>query len=74
MAGSKGKGKQTKRATQRQTELAKLPLLKKPLELIGTQIKVPGSFWEGRQNTSEKSTMYFRTVRDFQPRLLIIIN
>ena len=66
MAGSKGKGKQTKRATQRQTELVKLPLLKKPLELIGTQIKVPGSFWDGRQNTSEKSTMYFCTVRDFQ--------
>ena len=24
-----------------------LPLLKKPMEAVGQQIKVPGSFWQG---------------------------
>ena len=32
----------------KQQQLEKLPLLKKPLEQIGSKIKVPGAFWEGR--------------------------
>ena len=39
-----------------------LPLLKKPMEQIGKQIKVPGSFWDGRMSTEERNTC---TVRDF---------
>ena len=39
------------------TELA-LPLLKKPLEQIGKQINVPGSFWSGRMSAEERSTLY----------------
>ena len=35
------------------TELA-LPLLKKPLEQIGKQINVPGSYWEGRMSADER--------------------
>ena len=46
------------------TELA-LPLLKRPLEQIGKQINVPGSFWNGRMSTDERSTLYKCTVRDF---------
>jgi len=33
---------------QKQAQLQALPLIKKPIELIGKTIKVPGSFWEGR--------------------------
>ena len=33
-----------------------LPLLKKPMEHIGKQIDVPGSYWEGRMSTDERST------------------
>ena len=42
-----------------------LPLLKKPLEQIGKQINVPGSYWEGRMSADERSTLYKCTVRDF---------
>ena len=42
-----------------------LPLLKKPMEQIGKQIKVPGSFWDGRMSTEERNTFYKCTVRDF---------
>ena len=42
-----------------------LPLLKKPLEQIGKQINVPGSFWSGRMSADERSTLYKCTVRDF---------
>ena len=36
-----------------QQQLEQLPLIKKPLELIGTEIKVPGAFWEGRMSAAE---------------------
>jgi len=35
-----------------------LPLLKKPMEQIGKQINVPGSFWDGRMSTDERNTFY----------------
>jgi hypothetical protein len=31
-----------------------LPLIKKPLELIGNSINVPGAFWKGRMSAAEK--------------------
>ena len=40
-------------------------LLKKPLEQIGKQIKILGSFWEGTMTAEEKALEYFCTVRDF---------
>ena len=52
-----------KSTTQKQLE--QLPLLKKPLEQIGKQIKIPGSFWEGTMTAEEKALEYFCTVRDF---------
>ena len=42
-----------------------LPLLKKPMEAIGEQINVPGSYWEGSISAEEKTTLYKCTVRDF---------
>ena len=35
-----------------------LPFLKKPMEQIGKQINVPGSFWDGRMSTEERNTFY----------------
>ena len=32
----------------KQQQLEQLSLIKKPLELVGTNVKVPGAFWEGR--------------------------
>ena len=43
-----------------QQQLEQLPLIKKPLELIGEYINVPGAFWQGqgRMSTVEKKTLY----------------
>ena len=40
-----------------------LPLIKKPMEQIGKQINVPGSFWDGRMSTEERNTFYNRASR-----------
>lgn len=48
-----------------QQQLEQLPLIKKPLELIGTHINVPGAFWVGRMSAAEKQTLYACVVRDF---------
>ena len=33
-------------------------LLKKPLEHLGKQVEVPGSFWSGRMSAAERDTKY----------------
>ena len=33
------------------------PLLKKPLEQIGTYIDVPGNYWQGRMSAEEKGQL-----------------
>ena len=38
-----------------QQRLTTFPLIKKPMELIGKQVKVPGSYWAGRQTAEEKA-------------------
>ena len=43
---------------QKQAQLQALPLIKKPIELIGKTIKVPGSFWEGRMTADEKKELW----------------
>ena len=50
---------------QQPITLHALPLLKKPLEQIGKQINVPGSYWEGRMSADERSTLYKCSMRDF---------
>ena len=40
-------------------------LLKKPLDHLGKQMKVPGSFWQGRMSAEERCTDYMCTVIDF---------
>ena len=54
--------------TAQQTQLEQLPLLKKPLELVGQTINVPGAYWQGRMSATEKETLYVHyvcVVRDF---------
>ena len=49
--------------TAKQQQLEQLPLLKKPLEVVGTPINFPGSFWEGRMTAEEKKTLYVCVAR-----------
>ena len=57
-----GRGKKRMAASlataQKQAQLQALPLIKKPIELIGKSIKVPGSYWEGHQTADEKKELY----------------
>ena len=52
----------TKKFEQQQLEI--MPLLKKPLELVGSTVNVPGKFWEGTMTRAEQETLYQCTVRD----------
>ena len=65
----KGKGRAAaappKRKGAMQSQLNQLPLLKKPSELIGTQIKVPGAYWDGRMSDEEKAMLYLCGIRDY---------
>ena len=54
----------TKSSTQKQ--LNQMPLLKKPAEQIGKQIKVPGAFWEGNMTPEEKALEYQCTIRSYE--------
>ena len=47
-----------------QQQLEQLPLIKKPLEIIGEHVNVPGAFWQGRMSTAEKETLYKCVVGD----------
>ena len=61
---AKGIGAAAKTAKQSHLEQM-LPLLKKPLEVVGEAIKVPGAFWEGSMTEDEKKELYICNVRDF---------
>ena len=60
-------GRRSKQSAKKQQPITlhALPLLKKPLEQIGKQINVPGSYWEGRMSADERSTLYKCSMRDF---------
>ena len=45
--------------------IEKFILLKKPLEHLGKQVEVPGSFWSGRMSAAERETKYKCTILDF---------
>ena len=47
-----------------QAQLEQLPLIRKPLEIVGDAINVPGSFWRGRMSAAEKETLYKCVVRE----------
>ncbi|KAL1522039.1 hypothetical protein AB1Y20_021684 [Prymnesium parvum] len=57
-----------KRKIQQSLEVsgAILPKVKKPLELIGKQIKVPGSFWGSSATATEQKKLYVCTIVDYQ--------
>ena len=40
--------------TAQQQKLVALPLLKNPMAVVGTQVKVPGKFWDGLMSTGSK--------------------
>ena len=50
---------------QPRLDVPKYKLLRQPMSLLGTQVKFPGSFWEGRMTAEEKAD-YLCTVLDFQ--------
>ena len=52
--------------TQPRLDMQKYKLLRQPMNLIGTQVKFLGSFWEGRMTPEEKAAEYLCTVLDFQ--------
>ena len=60
-----GKRKHKRSATQQPITEHALPLLKKPLEQIGKQVEVPGSYWDGRLTAEERATKFKCTIRDF---------
>ena len=56
-----------KRASKQQQQLNvdQFKLLKKPMDHLGKQINVPGSFWEGRMLQDERDKVYKCTIVDF---------
>ena len=71
-AGKAGKGvlrgKPAARKASRQqviSQVVLLPELKKPAEAIGKFISLPGSFWEGRLSSEEKSALFKCAVVQF---------
>ena len=66
MAPKRKSSSKKSQATQPTITEHVLPLPKKPMELIGKQIGVPGAYWEGRMSEEEKKQLYKCTVRDFK--------
>ena len=54
-----------------QQQLEQLPLIKKPLELIGEYINVPGAFWQGRMTQSTWANVYVGLFNSFDNEYLI---
>ena len=55
-----------RKKAQPRLEVQKYKLLRQPMNLIGTQVKFLGSFWEGRMTPEDKAAEYLCTVLDFQ--------
>ena len=64
MAPKRGRPTAPAKGKAKQQQLEQLPLIKKPLELIGEYINVPGAFWQGRMSAAEKETLYKCVVRE----------
>ena len=56
-----------KAAARKQSALAveQHTLLKKPLDHLGKQLDIPGSFWQGRMTEEERAKIYKCTILDF---------
>jgi len=50
---------------QQQLNVDQYTLLKKPMEHLGKQLNVPGSFWQGRMSEDERDKIYKCTIVDF---------
>ena len=64
-----------KRPVQQQgaLEVEQLPLLKKPLEHLGKQIEIPGSFWKGSMSSEERASAYKCTDPNLDPAHLVCL-
>ena len=49
---------------QQQLNVDQYTLLKKPMEHLGKQLNVPGSFWQGRMSEDERDKIYKCTIID----------
>ena len=47
---------------QQQLNVDAYTLLKKPMEHLGKQLNVPGSFWQGRMSEDERDKIYKCTI------------
>ena len=56
-----------KRASKQQQQLNvdQFKLLKKPMDHLGKQLNVPGSFWQGRMSEDDRDKIYKCTIVDF---------
>ena len=63
-----------KRASKQQQQLNvdQYTLLKKPMEHLGKQLNVPGSFWQGRMLPEERDKVYKCTIVDFSLAHLLL--
>ena len=59
------KGTKASRSRQQPLAVEQWPLLKKPLDHVGKQVNVAGSFWQGRQSSDELAAEYRCTILDF---------
>ena len=50
---------------QQQLNVDQYTLLKKPMEHLGKQLNVPGSFWQGHMSEDERDKIYKCTIIDF---------
>jgi hypothetical protein len=50
---------------QQQINVDQFKLLKKPMDHLGKQVNVPGSFWQGRMLPDERDQVYKCTIVDF---------
>jgi hypothetical protein len=66
MGGKKrGAAGSSKTAQQQRLTSFALPLLKKPMEVIGKQVGVKGAYWDGRQTDEEKACTFMCSVVDY---------
>ena len=54
--------KKSKAKTQKQLNVEQYTLLKKPLDHLGKQLNVEGSFWKGNMSAEERETVYKCTI------------
>ena len=60
--------------SKQQLNVDQYTLLKKPMEHLGKQLNVPGSFWQGRMSEDERDKIYKCTIVDFSLAQKVVPN